>query len=237
MNTVKTLKALVICLIALTAMQPVAAQNQLTIKEQKAGWQSLFDGKTTKGWHSYLQPNVGPCWKVVDGSLQLDPQAQPQSDIVTDKEYENFDLSVEWKIAEAGNSGIIFSIHEAPEFPNTFETGMEMQVLDDAKAEDNKYINHLAGSLYDLKTPSKKVVKPAGEWNLARIKKQDGHLTYWLNNSQIVDIMIGSAEWKQLLEKSKFKTWKGYAAYPKGRIALQSHGSVVSYRNMKIKEL
>lgn len=237
MNTVKTLKALAICLLTLTAMQQATAQNQLTKKEQKAGWQSLFDGKTTKGWHSYLQTNAGPCWKVVDGTLQLDPQTQPQSDIVTDKEYENFDLSVEWKIAEAGNSGIIFSINESPEFGNTFETGMEMQVLDDAKAEDNKYINHLAGSLYDLKTPSKKVVKPAGAWNLARIKKQDGHLTYWLNNSQIVDIQIGSAEWKQLLDKSKFKTWKGYAAYPKGHIALQSHGSVVSYRNMKIKEL
>lgn len=237
MKTTLTIKSFCICIITFVVMQPATAQNILTSKEQKAGWQLLFDGKTTGGWHSYLQTNAGSCWQVTDGTLQLNPQTEPQIDILTDKEYENFDLSLEWKIAEAGNSGIIFSVHEAPEFHNTFETGMEMQVLDDAKAEDNKYINHLAGSLYDLKTPSKKVVKPAGEWNLVRIKKQDGHLTYWLNNSQIVDIVIGSAEWKQLLDKSKFKTWKGYAAYPKGHIALQTHGSVVAYRNIKIKEL
>jgi hypothetical protein len=181
MNKATTLKLLVICLLALMMKQTAIAQNMLSRKERKANWQLLFDGKTTKGWHSYLQTNAGTCWQVANGNLQLNPATEPQSDLVTDKEYENFDLSLEWKIAEAGNSGIIFSVHESPEFHNTYETGIEMQVLDDAKADDNKYATHLAGSLYDLKTPSKKASKPAGEWNLARIKKQGGHLTYWLN--------------------------------------------------------
>lgn len=237
MKTVSTIKLIFTCLIACIALQPATAQNILTSKEQKAGWQLLFDGKTTNGWHAYLQNNAGTSWQVVDGVLQLNPATERHEDLVTDKEYENFDLSLEWKIAEAGNSGIIFGVHESPDYRNTYDTGIEMQVLDDVKASDNKKANHLAGSLYDLKAPSKNVSKPAGEWNLARIEKKDGQLTFWLNGAAIVKTRIGSPEWQQLLNDSKFKTWKAFATYAKGHIALQAHGSVVAFRNIKIKEL
>ena len=196
---------------------------------------SLFDGKTTNGWHSYLKKGPG-AWTVVDGALQLDPKAKDQGDLITDKEYENYELSLEWKIAEGGNSGIIFGVHEDPSFDATYLTGIEMQVLDDRKAEDNKLANHRAGSLYDMHAPAYPA-KPAGEWNKVTIRKQNGHLTFWLNDKKVIETQIGSPEWKEMLDKSKFKTWKGFAAYPKGHIALQDHGAVVSFKDIKIKEL
>jgi hypothetical protein len=197
--------------------------------------QTLFDGKTTNGWHSYLKSGPG-AWKVVDGTLQLDPNAPGQGDLVTDKEYENYELSLDWKIAEGGNSGIIFGVHEDPSLGETYLTGIEMQILDDAKAEDNKLATHRAGALYDMRAASHPA-KPAGEWNKVKIRKVNGHLTFWLNGEKVIDTQIGSADWQEMLNKSKFKTWKDFAAYPKGRIALQDHGAVVSFRDIKIKEL
>ncbi|HEY8781038.1 MAG TPA: DUF1080 domain-containing protein [Mucilaginibacter sp.] len=196
---------------------------------------SLFDGKTTNGWHSYLKTGPG-AWKVVDGTLQLDPKAPGQGDLVTDKEYENYELSLEWKIAEGGNSGIIFGVHEDPAFDATYLTGIEMQILDDAKAEDNKLATHRAGALYDMRAPSHPA-KLAGEWNKVTIRKVNGHITFWLNGEKVIETQIGSPEWQAMLNKSKFKTWKGFAAYPKGHIALQDHGAVVAFRDIKIKEL
>ena len=168
--------------------------------------------------------------------MQLDPKAPNQGDLITDKEYENYELSLQWKIAEGGNSGIIFGVHEDPKFDATYLTGIEMQILDDAKAEDNKLATHRAGALYDMRAPSHPA-KPAGEWNKVKIRKQNGHLTFWLNGNKVIDTQIGSPEWKEMLDKSKFKTWKGFAAYPKGHIALQDHGAVVSFKDITIKEL
>lgn len=216
---------------------PAFAQNQLTKKEKQQGWTLLFNGNNTDGWHSYLQPKTQPAWKVVDGALQLDPKADGQGDLLTDKEYENFELALEWKISAEGNSGIIFGVHEDPAFGATYDTGIEMQVLDNVNASDNKKANHLAGSLYDMKAPSKDVAKPAGEWNTARLRKEKGYLTFWLNGTKTVETQMGSPEWENLINSSKFKTWKNFAKYPKGHIALQDHGHEVSYRYIKIKQL
>ena len=196
----------------------------------------LFDGKTTAGWHSYLKPGSTGAWKVVHGALQLDPKAEGQGDLITDKEYENFELSLDWKIAEGGNSGIIFGIHEDPAFEATYLTGIEMQILDDQKAEDNKKGTHLAGALYDMKAPSH-AANPAGKWNKIKIRKQNGNITFYMNGVKTIDVKMGSPEWKSMIEHSKFKTWKDFAAYPKGHIALQDHGAVVSFKNITIAEL
>ena len=217
------------------AQQP----NTLSKKEIKEGWKLLFDGKTTKGWHTYLRDTVGAKWQVKDGALVFDPE-QPQEgggDIVTNDSYENYELNLEWKISKGGNSGIIFDIQEDPANRATYLTGPEMQVLDNKDASDNKKANHLAGSLYDMIVPSKDVCKPAGEWNKVKLRKKEGQLTFWLNGTQIVDVKMGSDEWNKVLADSKFKNWKGFAQYPKGHIALQDHGHLVSYRNIKLKEL
>ncbi|WP_121245472.1 3-keto-disaccharide hydrolase [Mucilaginibacter phyllosphaerae] len=210
----------------------VAALQYTTMAQTK----TLFDGKTTTGWHTYLGKTAGP-WSVVDGALQLDPNAEGQADLVTDGEYENYELSIDWKIAEGGNSGIIFGVHEDPSLGATYLSGIEMQVLDNVKAEDNKKPTHLAGSLYDLKAAPADAAKPAGEWNKVKLRNDKGHLIFWLNGKEVINVQIGSPEWTELLNNSKFKTWKAFAAYPKGHIALQSHGAVVAYKNIKIKQL
>ncbi len=145
-------------------------------------------------------------------------------------------MKLDWKIPVGGNSGVIFSVHEDSTYAYTFYTGMEMQVLDDIKAEDNQKTTHLAGALYDMVAPSRPA-KPAGEWNSIIIRKKDGHLNLFMNGKQVVEIQIGSPEWNAALQQSKFKDWKGYAAYPTGRIALQYHGAAVEFRNIRIKEL
>ncbi|TWI99403.1 uncharacterized protein DUF1080 [Mucilaginibacter frigoritolerans] len=220
------MKKVLLSVLAFTALSyGVKAQKSVT----------LFDGKTTKGWHSYLKTGPG-AWSVVDGALQLDPKAADQGDLITNDEYENYELSLKWKIAEGGNSGIILGVHEDPAFSATYLTGIEMQVLDDKNAEDNKKANHLAGSLYDMKAPAYPA-KPAGEWNKVVIRKLNGHLTFWLNGKQVIDTQIGSPEWQEMINNSKFKTWKSFATYPKGHIALQDHGAIVSFRDIKIKQL
>lgn len=214
-----------------------SAQNQLTKTEKQQGWTMLFNGKNTDGWHSYLKQKTEPAWKVTDGALQLDPKADGQADLLTDKEYENFELAVEWKISAEGNSGIIFGVHEDPAFGATYDTGIEMQVLDNKGAEDNKKATHLAGSLYDMKAPTSDVAKPAGEWNMAKLRKEKGHLTFFLNGTKIMETQMGSPEWETLINNSKFKTWKNFAKYPKGHIALQDHNHEVAFRDIKIREL
>ena len=204
------------------------------------GWVSLFDGQTTNGWHTYLRDTASSAWVVQDGALRFNPEAgsDQRGDLVTDGEYENYELELEWQISAGGNSGIIFGVHEDPEYGATFETGMEMQVLDNIDAEDNKLENHLAGSLYDMiGTKEVSQPKPVGEWNTARIRKNNGQITLWFNGVQTADITIGTPEWDEVLAASKFKDWEGFAKYPKGKIALQDHDHDVAFRNIRIKEL
>ena len=228
-------------LLAITAIVAVSfssfaqTMNTLSHKDQKDGFTLLFDGTTTNGWHTYLN-NTSVGWYVNNGALQVDTLAAKHGDLVTDKEYTNFELKLDWKIPVGGNSGVIFSIHEDSAYDATYLTGMEMQVLDDIKAEDNKRPNHLAGSLYDMIAPSHPA-KPAGEWNSIIIRKVNGHITLFMNGKQVVETQIGSPEWNELIQKSKFKNWKGFAQYPTGHIALQYHGAAVAFRNIRIKEL
>lgn len=222
----------------------IAAQapNTLSKKEKKEGWQLLFDGKSTKGWHTYLRDTVGSKWQVKEGILVFDT-AQPKSgggDIVTNGSYENFDLRLEWKISKGGNSGIIFDVQEDPKFAATYLTGPEMQVLDNIGASDNKKQNHLAGCLYDLSGDST-VSHPhtPGEWNQVRILQNKGHLTFWLNNVKTFEGQIGSDAWNSMVANSKFngKDFTNFAKLAKGKIALQQHPGSSGWRNIKIREL
>lgn len=208
------------------------------------GWISLFDGKTTNGWHKYGGGPAGAAWKVADGAIYLDTAGKKEwqtangGDIVTDDEFENFDLKLEWKISPGGNSGIMFDVHEdSTKYPYTFHTGPEMQVLDNAKNEDGKIFKHHAGDLYDLIACSKETVKPVGEWNQVEIKLLNGKLDLYLNGEDVVSTTMWDANWDKLVAGSKFKSMPGFAKFKKGHIALQDHGFMVWYRNIMIKKL
>lgn len=223
---------------AIHAQQP----NTLSVKEKKEGWKLLFDGKTTKGWHTYLKDTVGSKWQVKNGEIVFDP-SQPDNgggDIVTNDIYENFELTLEWKISKGGNSGIIFDVQEDPKYGATYLTGPEMQVLDNIDADDNKKQSHLAGCLYDLAGDSS-VSKPhpVGQWNQVKLIQLKGHLTFWLNGIKTYDGQIGSDAWNKLIAKSKFngKSFTDFAKVAKGKIALQQHPGSSGWRNIKIRML
>lgn len=210
-----------------------------TINAQK-GFKPLFDGKTTKGWHSYGKNSAGAGWKVEDGILHFDPEMAKDGqggDLVTDAEFENFHLKLDWKISPNGNSGILFYVNENPEkYKDTYNTGLEMQVLDNDGHPDGKIIKHRAGDLYDLIQSKSEPVKPVGEWNTAEVISKKGKLTLILNGVTVVETSLWDENFKKLIEGSKFAAWPGFGTFKKGKIALQDHGNNVWYRNIMIKE-
>lgn len=205
------------------------------------GWVSLFDGETTNGWHTYGKSVAGAAWEVDNGTLHLDikdKDREDRGDLVTDKEYENYHLKLEWKISEGGNSGIIFNVHEDPsKYGATYETGPEMQVLDNDKHADGKIHKHRAGDLYDLIACSEETVKPVGEWNLAEVVVNNGKLDFFLNGVNVVSTTMFDDNWKEMIAGSKFAKMPGFGIYKKGKIALQDHNDEVWYKNIMIKEL
>lgn len=212
--------------------------NQLTMEEKNGGWKLLFDGKSTKGWHKYGNKPIGSAWKIKDGNLCLDTLDKNGGDIVTDEEYENFHFQLEWKISKNGNSGIIFYIHEDKTNYNwPWETGMEMQVLDNNGHPDSKIQKHRAGDLYDLISCSKETVKPFDEWNLAEVKCVNGKLDLYLNGEIVVSTTLWDDAWKKMVAGSKFRNMPDFGTYKKGRIGLQDHGNEVCFRNIRIRGL
>ncbi|MHA8081069.1 3-keto-disaccharide hydrolase [Aquirufa regiilacus] len=213
--------------------------NALSKQEKKEGFKLLFDGKTFAGWHTYGKPGqVGASWTIEDGIIGFDLAKKDGGDLITDAAYVNYDFSVDWKISPNGNSGIIFNVTEDPvKYHSTYNTGPEMQVLDDAGHPDGKIIKHNSGDLYDLIKSSVNVTKPVGEWNTARIVNNRGLLQLYLNGSKVVETRTDDANWKAMIAGSKFKTMPGFGVNMQGRIALQDHGNPVWYRNIKIKEL
>jgi hypothetical protein len=216
------------------------SQNTLTKKEEKEGWKLLFDGKTTSGWRNFNSDKVGEGWKVADGTLYLDKsvtQREERGDIMTHDEYENYELSLEWKIDSCGNSGIIFNVVEDPKYRATYLTGPEMQVLDNTCHPDAKIEKHRAGDLYDLIKCNKETVKPAGQWNQVRLISKNSKYEFWLNGTKVVQFTMHTPEWDAMVAASKFKTMPDFGKATKGHIALQDHGDRVWYRNIKIKQL
>lgn len=226
------------------AAAPVKMKNNmLTDEEKNAGWQLLFDGASKSNFHVFNKKSDGSAWQVTDGALHLDTTTRTNDkivgggDLVTNEEYESFDLKLEWKIDPGGNSGIMFYVQEGPSFGETYHTGPEMQVLDNAAHSDAKIDKHRAGDLYDLIASSPETVKPAGEWNQVEVISNKGALEFHLNGVKVLSTTMWDDAWKKMIAASKFKQWRGFGAYQKGRIALQDHGNSVWYRNIKIKKL
>lgn len=212
-------------------------------EKQDGEWVPLFDGKTFAGWHGYNADEISSEWSIEDGAMVLTPDNDSKvggKNLVSDKDYTNFKLSLEWKISEAGNSGMFWGVQEIPELHEPYQTGPEIQILDNEKHPDAKAgTTHQAGALYDMIAPSEKVVKPVGEWNtmVLKIDHNANEGKVWLNDVEIVKFPVHGEEWENMIKNSKFDGWEGFGAYETGKIGLQHHGNGVSFRNIKIKEL
>ena len=243
--------ALIICLCSLFAcnqtekksQEKVETQNTVSSKEtpNKEGWTILFDGSSLDNWRGYLSENIYPEWTIQDDVMVFTPGEVGGKNIITKEKYTNFILSLEWKISEAGNSGIFWGVHEDEKFPEAYMTGPEIQVLDNEKHPDSFVGNgiHKAGSLYDLIGYPAEDIHPAGEWNLCvlEVNQTANMARVTMNEKTTISFPLHGVEWDKMVDNSKFKDWEGFGKYSTGHIGLQDHSDQVSYRNIKIKKL
>ena len=243
--------ALIICLCSLFAcnqtekksQEKVETQNTVSSKEtpNKEGWTILFDGSSLDNWRGYLSENIYPEWTIQDDVMVFTPGEVGGKNIITKEKYTNFILSLEWKISEAGNSGIFWGVHEDEKFPEAYMTGPEIHVLDNEKHPDSFVGNgiHKAGSLYDLIGYPAEDIYPAGQWNLCVLEvNQTANLArVTMNEKTTISFPLHGVEWDKMVDNSKFKDWEGFGKYRTGHIGLQDHSDQVSYKNIKIKKL
>jgi hypothetical protein len=207
------------------------AQNTLTEEEEANGWRLLFDGESTAGWRGYRRRGMPDGWQVEDGALT---RASPAGDIITEEQFGNFELSLEWRISPGGNSGIFFRVNEASEL--IYHGAPEIQILDD-EAFPGLARLHASGSNYDLHPAPAGAARPAFEWNQVRVRVQGGQVEQWMNGRLMVRYELWSPDWERRVRNSKFVEWPEYGRARTGHIGLQDHGDRVWFRNIKIREL
>jgi Domain of Unknown Function (DUF1080) len=226
--------------------------NTLSDSERRDGWRLLFDGKTFDGWRGLGYDSVptahwkienGTIRKLADGQVPRMPDGQPAAggDLMTRDTFRDFELTWEWKISRAGNSGVKYNVSEEISMaaaPNHAALGFEYQMLDDSLHEDNKVPSHRAGALYDLIPPNAgKILAPVGEWNTSRILFRGNHGEHWLNGKKVVEFELGTPQMDSLIAQSKYRDIKGFAQKRAGHIVLQDHVDEVYFRSIKIRVL
>jgi len=239
-------------LLSCTGRVKSTAEKTEGIQDVDAGqpaeeWVSLFDGEMLDGWKRYNADEIGPLWTVEDGAIKCDGTGHGEGSpdiggsLITVQTFGNFDLELEWKISEGGNSGILYHIVEKPEYSHAYVTGPEYQVCDDGTDPvTEETANKKAGSNYDMyAAPADKKLNPVGEWNTARIIYNDGKVEQWLNGEKVVEFDENSADFQERFSKSKWASgdYPYWNTYKDGSIGLQDHGAQVWYRNIRIKRL
>lgn len=216
-----------------TAVVGSAANNQLTAAEKSAGWQLLFDGKSFEGWRGYHQKPIAG-WEVQDGTLHAIAKVKGV-ELITEKKYNDFEFSWEWKVPVGGNNGVKYFVTEVrPKSP-----GHEYQMLDDDVHPDGKKgpIRQTA-AFYDVLPPAAdKPMRKPGEWNQSKIVVRGNTVEHWLNGKKVLTYVIGSDEVKAGLAKSKFAKEPGFGDKIAGHIMLTYHSDDCWYRNLKIREI
>jgi hypothetical protein len=215
-----------------------SAPNTLTDAEKKAGWILLFDGHSLDGWRAYKKSDAaGLRWKIDDNSLSLPAQTEPGTragDIISKDTFEQFELSVDWKVAPGSNSGIKYFVLEDLDSA----IGHEYQVIDDERHPDAKVGPHRqTAAFYDVLPASDRPLKPAGEWNSTRIVVRGQTVEHWLNGKKVLQYELNSPALNAAIEKSKFKGIARFGKRQNGHLLLQDHGDQVWFRNIKIRRL
>jgi len=224
------------------------AANSLSQKEKEDGWVLLFNGETSEGWRGFKKEAFPSDWKIDEGTIYMSASGRGEAgsenggDILYDKMFKNFNLKLEWKISEGGNSGIFYLGQESDDYDFIWKTAPEMQVLDNEKHPDailGTDGNRKAGSLYDLYPAKPQNAKPAGEWNQVEIIVYNGTVVHKQNGVAVVEYHLWTPQWEKDVAASKFpqlnENWANVAH--EGYIGLQDHGDDVWFRNIKIKEL
>lgn len=240
MATVKGL--ITACIVSATLFSSCSESkpNTLTEQEKAEGWQLLFDGETMNGWRDYNGTSLTQPWHVVDGCIQAKGDGSDSDGyIVTDKEYENFELYWEWKLTKGGNSGMIYHVVERPQFKVPYVTGPEYQLIDEPNFDGVLEPWQRLGVDYAMYLPdtTKMQVNPYGEWNNSKIVFDNGHVEHWLNGVKILEFEAWTDDWYSRKNSGKWENAPEYGLAKKGVICLQDHGSPASFRNIKIKEL
>lgn len=223
---------LLVCSVAL-AMSPLEQHSSaLTAAEQADGWRLLFDGHSLSGWRAYKAMAPPQGWQAVNGELV---RAGDGGDLMTVEQYSDFELRLEWKLSQNGNSGIMFHVATGDQYP--YESGPEFQVLHNAGHKDGANPITSAGSNYAMHPPIKDVTRPVGEWNDIRLIVQGTHVEHWMNGEKLLEYEQFSPDWYARLKASKFAKMPPYGRHMRGHLVLQDHGNLVTYRNIKIKAL
>ncbi len=226
--------------------------SPIYFENDDSDWIYIFDGKSFDGWHQYNSDVIGSQWSISNGELIFRNNKENKQDLVTEEEFENFELSIEWNISKGGNSGIFYGVKEFPELDEAYRSGPEIQVLDNENFFTATKL-HRTPSLYDLVGPDKNTVKvnPHGEWNhlLLKIDHVNNLGTVKFNGELAFTYPLSGPEWDKLVSKSKFRykdyyvnrgtdnEFLAFGSFKSGKIGLQDHGSDVKFRNIKIKKL
>jgi hypothetical protein len=226
-------------MLASATLLSAAPVNQLTEQEKVAGWELLFDGKTTEGWRTFKKqsfPDKG--WVVGDGWLHCLGKGggnKGGGEIISDRQFDDFELQWEWKLVAAGNSGVKYFVIES----RNEALGHEYQMIDDDRAPgvDKGNRKQLTASFYAVLAPTQPPIKPPGEVNSSRILVKGNHVEHWLNGKKVLEYECGSEVVKTAVAASKFRDKAGFGDKVRGHILLQDHSSEVWFRNVKIREL
>ena len=231
----KRIFVLAFCIVAfLTVVAQNDKINTLSEKEKKEGWQLLFSGKDLNGWRTFQGKEISG-WKVIDGVLNNSGVGSDHGgDIITKTKFQNFELSLEWKIAPQSNSGIFYHVNEKIGTA-IYESGPEYQLIDDKGWPDRLRDDQHSGANYGMHAPKNAVVKDSNEWNQTRIVVDGTHVQHYLNGVKVVDYQLWDNDWLLLKEKGKWKDYPYYGMARKGPIGLQDHGGLAQFRNIKIK--
>jgi len=212
--------------------------NTLSEEEKQNGWKLIFNGKTTDGWHGYNMSGFPDCWIIEDEAFTMTSKGMAEDqDIITDKKYLNFALSVDFKLTKGANSGIIFQVAEDPKYKFPYETGPEFQIIDHDNWPDPLEDWQICGANYAMYPPLVRPYRPVGEWNHLLLVVDGNNVTQVLNGEIVVKYEKNSEEWKKLRNSGKWSDFPDYGKYDEGYISLQNHGTKVWYRSIKLKEI